>query len=125
MGRPAMIPEEAVDVSMPIDYASHVLDFKNSISDYIFQPGSNLPPAAGLRAHIELSKIMDEIVNKVYGTGGNTRVVSEIIPRAHAAMQKLALWLSALPPSLQLRDDEQNPNRALLMLHMMYNQVSN
>lgn len=68
---------------------------------------------------------MDEIVNKVYGTGGTTRVVSEIIPRVHAAMQKLSLWLAALPPSLQLRENEQNPNRALLMLHMMYNQVSN
>jgi hypothetical protein len=70
---------------------------------------------------------MDEIVNKVYGTDGTTRVVSETIPRVQAAMQKLSLWLAALPPTLllQFRENEHNPDRALLMLHMMYNQVSN
>jgi hypothetical protein len=34
MGRPAMIPEEAVDVGMPIDYASRFLDFMIFISDF-------------------------------------------------------------------------------------------
>ena len=66
---------------------------------------------------------MDEIVNKVYGTDGKTRVVSEIIPRMHAAMQKLSIWVAQLPPSLQLSDVTTVPDRACLMLHMMYNQV--
>jgi hypothetical protein len=70
---------------------------------------------------------MDEIVNKVYGTDGTTRVVSEIIPRVQVAMQKLSLWLAALPPTLllQVQENDLHPDRALLMLHMMYNQVIN
>jgi hypothetical protein len=35
MGRPAMIPEEAVDVGMPIDYASRVLEFMIAIPDFL------------------------------------------------------------------------------------------
>jgi hypothetical protein len=65
---------------------------------------------------------MDEIVNKVYGTDGAVRVISEILPRVHAAMQKLSSWVTELPPSLQLHE-ELNPERPCLMLHMMYNQV--
>lgn len=88
------------------------------------QPGSNLPPAAGIRAHIELSRIMDEIVNKVYRTDGAVHVMSETLPRVHAAMQRLSSWVAELPPSLQLHKDP-NPERACLMLHMLYNQVEN
>ncbi|KAH8815977.1 fungal-specific transcription factor domain-containing protein [Xylogone sp. PMI_703] len=104
MGRPPMIPEEAVDVRMPTDF-----------------PGSNVPPASGLRAHIELSRIMDEIVNKVYGDE-RARVISEMVPRIHNLMQKLSAWLDKLPPSLQFHGNT-NPDRACLMLHMMYNQL--
>lgn len=66
---------------------------------------------------------MDEIVNRVYGKDGVTRVVSEIIPKVQATIQKLSLWAAELPLSLQLRQDS-SMDRACLMLHMMYNQVS-
>lgn len=65
---------------------------------------------------------MDEIVNKVYGTDGTVRLVSERLPRVQAVMQKLSSWVDELPPSLQLHT-VQIPDRACLMLHMMYNQV--
>jgi hypothetical protein len=65
---------------------------------------------------------MDEIVNRVYGTDNSVRVASDILPRVHAAMQKLSSWIAALPPSLQLHE-EMNPERECLLLQMMYNQV--
>jgi hypothetical protein len=69
--------------------------------------------------------IMDEIVNKLYGTTSRERSITELIPGVNSVIQKLKVWLSKLPPSLQLdRDMERsNPERACLVLHMMYNQV--
>jgi hypothetical protein len=90
------------------------------------KPGSNLPPSAGIRAHVKLSMIMDEIVNKIYGTTCRERSMTELIPRVNSVIQRLESWLSELPPSLQLDDhrrEKPNPERACLVLHMMYNQV--
>ena len=69
--------------------------------------------------------IMDEIVNKVYGTTSRERSMTELIPRVNAVINKLELWLAELPHSLQLGDEieSQIPERACLVLHMMYNQV--
>jgi hypothetical protein len=117
-----MIPEEAVDVDMPIDLVSSTpADPRRRC--LILQPGSNLPPAVGLRAHIELSRIMDEVVNRVYGADNSVRVASDILPRVHAAIHKLSSWMTELPRSLQLLD-ETTPERECILLHMMYNQVS-
>jgi hypothetical protein len=69
---------------------------------------------------------MDEIVNKLYGTTSRERNMTELIPRVNAVINKLELWLAELPHSLQLDDEIESriPERACLVLHMMYNQVS-
>lgn len=69
--------------------------------------------------------IMDEIVNKLYGTTSRERSINELIPGVNLVIQKLESWLSELPPSLQLDNDVDRPSleRACLVLHMMYNQV--
>ena len=70
--------------------------------------------------------IMDEIVNKLYGTTNRERSINELIPGVNLVIRKLESWLSELPPSLQLDEDMRRPSpgRACLVLHMMYNQVS-
>jgi hypothetical protein len=71
-----------------------------------------------------LAMIMDEIVNKLYGTTSRERSMTELIPGVNAVIDKLEVWLAELPLSLQLDEMETHiPERACLVLHMMYNQV--
>lgn len=69
--------------------------------------------------------IMDEIVNKIYGTTSRERSIPELIPRVKSVINQLESWLAALPPSLQIDHGMEGaiPERACINLHMMYNQV--
>lgn len=68
---------------------------------------------------------MDEIVNKIYGTTSRERSIPELVPRVKSVIHQLESWLAALPSSLQIDEEMEGaiPERARLVLHMMYNQV--
>lgn len=77
-----------------------------------------MPPAAGLRAHIELSRISGHVVSNTYH--GNKHEAGTRQP--DNAIWMLEQWQSALPPTLQLVDGLSNDPAACL-LHMRYNQL--
>lgn len=67
---------------------------------------------------------MDEIVNSVYGIASTGLNYPQTLTRADTALQKLSLWKADLPSSLQVRGEIEAGERASLVLHMIYNQVS-
>ena len=78
-----------------------------------------MPPAAGLRAHVELSRISGHVVGNTYhGTKGETA------PRQpDNAIWMLEQWQSTLPPPVQLGPDGLSNDPACCLLHMRYNQL--
>jgi hypothetical protein len=67
---------------------------------------------------------MDEIVNSVYGIASTGLNYPQTLTRADTALQKLSLWKADLPLSLQVQGEIEAGERASLVLHMIYNQVS-
>jgi len=84
---------------------------------------TDLPSAAGLRAHAQLSLIMDEIVNSVYGISSTGLIYPQTLSRADTALRKLSSWHVELPSCLQIQENSEYSDRASLVLHMIYNQV--
>lgn len=119
-----MLPEQAVTVKLPLDMVrserlrQHVYYIVNR--DRLIP---DLPAASGLRAHIKLSIILNEIANDVYGTAGSAVGYSHTISRVDAALEKLLTRQAELPSSLQLLNDGFIPDRARLTLHMNHNQA--
>ncbi|KND92624.1 hypothetical protein TOPH_02856 [Tolypocladium ophioglossoides CBS 100239] len=68
-----------------------------------------MPPAAGLRAHVELSRISGHVV-------GNAR-------QPDRAVWMLEQWQAALPPAVRLGPDGLAADPACCLLHMRYNQL--
>lgn len=102
-----------------------------------------LPPPNGLRAHIELSRIAGYIVTETYQIAPreNDEVFQDTVARVAEALRRLDDWREGLPqdlqvpldlpPEIQIPLDDAPPNekrlpsdRALCMLHMKWNQVS-
>lgn len=82
-----------------------------------------MPPADGLRAHVELSRISGHIVCNTYRVSpwdGNTGPVRNL----EEAIRLLDEWSLNLPPSLQLSNTGLSDDPACCLLHMSYNQVS-
>ncbi|KAF6802255.1 fungal specific transcription factor domain-containing protein [Colletotrichum sojae] len=105
MGRPPTISDDAIRLPLPCDSPS-------------------LPPAAGLRAHVELARISGHIVCNTYRvapfdhrTGGAARHVER-------ARSMLHNWLSSLPPALQMPDGGLSTDPACCLLHMAHNQLT-
>lgn len=117
-------------------------------SPYLHRTGSNsvshrgLPSPLGLRAHVELSKISAYIVNNSYRHHANKPADGPDRLPFSVAIGKLDEWHENLPESLKLSNLEDSPSnyyyfalqpeaedpllgndRALLSLHMAYNQV--
>lgn len=67
---------------------------------------------------------MDEIVNTVYGVASRKLDYAHTLSNVDAALDKLSTWQAELPLVLQLQADSTIPDRANLILHMMFNQVS-
>ncbi|KAK1540346.1 fungal specific transcription factor domain-containing protein [Colletotrichum paranaense] len=108
MGRPPIIMDDAIRLPLPCD------DLE--------KPGS-LPPAAGLRAHVELARISGHIVCNTYrvapwdrGPGGAARHIDR-------ALQLLGSWQSSLPPTLQMSTSHPSSDPSCCLLHMAYNQL--
>lgn len=83
-----------------------------------------MPPAAGLRAHVELSRISGYVVCNTYRiapwdgstSGEGTQSPSKV-------MWMLGQWKISLLPRLQLSPDGLSNDPACCMLHMRYNQL--
>lgn len=84
-----------------------------------------MPPAAGLRAHVELSRISGYVVCNTYriapwdsvnGSGDTSQSPGKV-------MWMLEQWKSTLPLRLQLSPDGLSNDPACVMLHMRYNQL--
>ncbi|GKT52345.1 putative transcriptional regulatory protein [Colletotrichum spaethianum] len=103
MGRPPTIMDDAIRLPLPFD-------------------APTLPPAAGLRAHVQLARISGHIVCNTYRVapwdhrpGGAARHVDR-------ALQLLENWHSSLPPTLQMTTSHPSNDPACCLLHMAYNQ---
>ncbi|KAK1675312.1 fungal-specific transcription factor domain-containing protein [Colletotrichum godetiae] len=106
MGRPPIIMDDAIRLPLPCD------EFSGS-----------LPPAAGLRAHVELARISGHIVCNTYrvapwdhGPGGAARHIDR-------ALQLLGSWQSSLPPTLQMSISHPSNDPSCCLLHMAHNQL--
>ncbi|WYZ41135.1 hypothetical protein EsH8_V_000030 [Colletotrichum jinshuiense] len=104
MGRPPTIMDDAIRLPLPCDAPS-------------------LPPAAGLRAHVQLARISGHIVCNTYRVapwdhrpGGAARHVDR-------ALQLLESWHSSLPSTLQMSTARPSTDPACCLLHMGYNQL--
>ncbi|KAK8919865.1 putative transcriptional regulatory protein [Metarhizium anisopliae] len=98
-GRPPTITDEAIQLPLPADEAL-------------------MPPAAGLRAHVELSRISGHVVGNTY-RGAKIEAGTR---QPDNAIWMLEQWQSALPPALQLIKGLSN-DPASCLLHMRYNQL--
>lgn len=81
-----------------------------------------MPSAAGLKAHVELSRISGDIVCNVYRVSPRERV-TDALRNVERAIGLLEAWKSALPPRLQLFENGLSDDPACCLLHMNYNQV--
>ncbi|KAF9880548.1 fungal specific transcription factor domain-containing protein [Colletotrichum karsti] len=103
MGRPPTISDDAVRLPLPNDAPS-------------------LPPAAGLRAHVELARISGHIVCNTYRVAPYDYHPGGAARHVERALQMLQDWLASLPPALQMPADLTSTDPACCLLHMGYNQ---
>ncbi|RPB29035.1 hypothetical protein L211DRAFT_253526 [Terfezia boudieri ATCC MYA-4762] len=106
-GRPVMLGDEAIDTELPLDI-------------------EGLPSASGLRAHVQLSKIMGDIITKVYPIrrSGDTaqtqhQLIMQAIKQSHAELNS---WHENLPAELKLVNGVAR-ERGVLWLHSLYNEL--
>lgn len=120
MGRPPTIPRESITVDLPLD------DKRNysSTREKLTPTGLVVPKVAGLRAHAQLALIMDEIVNDVYGIASTGLTFPRTLSRVDTTLQKLSSWYAHLPLFFRVQEEIEMNDRASIILHMMYNQVS-
>ncbi|KAI5845059.1 fungal-specific transcription factor domain-containing protein [Morchella snyderi] len=108
MGRPVMLSDEDIDVDLPLEI------------------GDALPSGAGLSAHVRLSKIMGDVVNKVYRvrktTSGFGRDIGDVVGVIENIHKDLRSWEESLPPELKLINGVAR-GRSVLLLHFLYNQL--
>ncbi|KAB5539406.1 hypothetical protein GE09DRAFT_317406 [Coniochaeta sp. 2T2.1] len=104
LGRPPSIIDAAIRLDMPQDV-----------------PG--FPPAAGLRAHIELARITGYIVCNVYRIAPWDHSTKTTVQHVEHGLHRLRDWCSSLPPILQLDYERLGTDRACCALHLSYNQT--
>jgi hypothetical protein len=104
MGRPAIVSDEAIKLDAPRD-----------------TPG--LPPADGLRAHIELSRVTHYIAANVYGVSKHTAEPRSTALCVHKTLHMLKQWELELPPALRYRSDILNQDRAVFDLQVAANHL--
>ncbi|KAH7161604.1 hypothetical protein EDB81DRAFT_785116 [Dactylonectria macrodidyma] len=103
MGRPPTIMDDAIRLPLPCDSPS-------------------MPPAAGLKAHVELSRISGHIVCNTYRVSpGEKRTGS--VRHSEDAIRMLDQWQESLPPILQLSSNGLSDDPACCLLHMGCNQL--
>ncbi|KAM0439150.1 hypothetical protein ACHAQK_006639 [Fusarium lateritium] len=103
MGRPPTIMDDAIRLPLPCNAPS-------------------LPPADGLRAHVELSRISSHIVCNTYRISpseDNARPVRSL----EGEITMLDDWSLHLPASVRLASNGLSDDPATCLLHMHYNQL--
>ncbi|KIL93639.1 hypothetical protein FAVG1_03622 [Fusarium avenaceum] len=103
MGRPPTIMDDAIRLPLPCDAPS-------------------LPPADGLKAHVELSRISSHIVCNTYRISpseDNVRPVRSL----EGEIAMLDDWSLHLPASVRLASNGLSDDPATCLLHMHYNQL--
>lgn len=83
---------------------------------------SGLPPAAGLRVHVELARISNYIVSNVYDVAREEPLMTPLC--IQKSLRLLGSWLENLPPQVQGTEENLSTDRAVIELHMAHNQVS-
>ncbi|ETS74225.1 hypothetical protein PFICI_14091 [Pestalotiopsis fici W106-1] len=102
-GRPPSISDDAIQLLPPLDV-------------------SGLPPAMGLRAHIELARIAGYIVCNTYQVSPWDHCTTSNEARVEKTLGLLSNWKNRLPAELQI-DGSLCHDRACYQLHMEYNQL--
>lgn len=80
-----------------------------------------MPPAAGLKAHVELSRISGYIVCNTYRVAPWETAKGVAFKQPDKAIWMLQQWQSSLPPRLQLSPDGLSNDPPACLLHMRYN----
>ena len=104
MGRPAMIPDEAIKLDLPRDTRG-------------------LPSARGLCAHIQLSRISNFIVSNVFDVSRQPFAPRSMLRCIQRALAMLKSWRLGLPDILQYVEENFSQDRAVYELRMAHNQV--
>lgn len=104
MGRPAIILDESIRLDIPRD-----------------APG--LPPADGLYAYTELSKITHYIAANVYGVSKHTAEPRSTALCIHKALHMLKQWEHDLPTALRYQPDFPEQDLAAYDLQMTANHL--
>lgn len=82
-----------------------------------------MPSCAGLRAHVELSKISGYIVCETFRVAPRNLKPSHSVNSIDTALSMLQAWQSQLPISLQMPDDLSHADPSCCVLHMAHNQL--
>ncbi|PTB65547.1 hypothetical protein BBK36DRAFT_1141505 [Trichoderma citrinoviride] len=104
MGRPHIIMDDAIRLQLPADAPS-------------------MPPAAGLKAHVELSRISGYVVCNTYRVAPWEASRGAMAKQPDKAIWMLQQWQLTLPPRLQLSPDGLSNDPACCLLHMRYNML--
>ncbi|KAJ8111826.1 hypothetical protein OPT61_g5672 [Boeremia exigua] len=104
MGRPPIIPDEAIRLPLPA-------------------ADSSMPPCLGLCANIELARISGYIVCETYGIAPRYSKPARSGENIDEALKMLHDWYSRLPVELQPPTNETTLDPACCTLHMCYNQL--
>lgn len=82
-----------------------------------------MPPATGLRAHIELIRISTQITSSLYRVPATGDTIEGIVAGCDNALLMIERWKSNLLPTLQLSPDGLSNDPATCTLHMFANQL--
>jgi hypothetical protein len=84
---------------------------------------SGMPSCAGLRAHVELSKISNHIVCETFKIAPQNYGRGQSASDINTALDMLRTWQLRLPPSLQIPEDLNHLDPSCCILHMAHNQL--
>ena len=119
MGRPALVSDDSIKLDLPRDtrWNPQILYHKKPQ----LMMFSDLPPAAGLRANVELARISDYIVSNVYDVARNEPLMTTLC--IQKSLRMLNSWSENLSPVALGTEENFSSDRAVVELHMGYNQV--
>jgi hypothetical protein len=84
---------------------------------------SSMPPCAGLRAHVELSRISGFIVCETFKISPRSYKSGQSTNNIDHALKLLYTWQAQLPSSLKIPEDLSHSDPSCCILHMAYNQL--
>jgi hypothetical protein len=82
-----------------------------------------MPPCAGLRAHVELSRISGYIVCETFQVAPRNYTSGQSVDNIDTARKMLGTWKLQLPSCLQMPKDLSHPDPSCYVLHMVHNQL--